>query len=41
MTIAAAILYVVCSFLVGFLPETTASLARYAFHADLSGIMKQ
>lgn len=41
MTVTAAILYLACSFLVGFLPETTVSLARYAFHADLSGIMRQ
>lgn len=40
MTVAAAILYVVCSFFVGFLPDAAASFARYAFHADLSGIMR-
>lgn len=40
MTVAAAILYVVCSFFVGFLPETAVSLARYALHLDLSGIMR-
>lgn len=40
MTVAAAILYVVCSFFVGFLPETAVSFTRYAFHADLSGIMR-
>lgn len=39
-TVAAAILFVVCSFFVGFLPEATVSLTRYAFHADLSGIMR-
>ena len=40
MTVAAAILFGVCSFFVGFLPETTVSFTRYAFHADLSGIMR-
>jgi hypothetical protein len=40
MTVAAAILYLICSFFVGFLPETAVSLARYAFHADLSGIVR-
>lgn len=39
-TIAAAILYTVCSFLVAFLPEAAARLGGYAFHADLSGIMR-
>lgn len=39
-TVAAAILYVICSFLVGFLPEAAARLAGYMFHADLSGIMR-
>ena len=39
-TVAAALLYVVCSFFVGFLPETAVSLTRYAFHADLAGIMR-
>ena len=40
MTVAAAILFLVCSLLVGFLPDTAVSLARYAFHTDLSGIMR-
>ncbi len=40
MTVAASILFLVCSFLVGFLPETAVRLARYAFHTDLSGIMR-
>ena len=39
-SVAAAILYVVCSFLVGFSPETAARLAGFIFHADLSGIMR-
>ena len=39
-TVTAAILFVVCSFFVGFVPETAVSLARYAFHTDLSGIMR-
>lgn len=39
-TVAAAILYVVCSFLVGFFPEMAARLAGYIFHADLSGMMR-
>ena len=38
--VTAAILFGVCSFFVGFLPETTVSFTRYAFHADLSGIMR-
>ena len=40
MAIAAAILFIVCSFFVGFLPDTTTSFTRYAFHTDLSGIMR-
>jgi len=40
MTVAAAILFGVCSFFVGFLPEMTVSFSRYAFHTDLSGIMR-
>lgn len=40
MTVAAAILFVVCSLLVGLLPDATTSLTRYAFHTDLSGIMR-
>ena len=39
-TIAAAILFVVCSIFVGLLPETAVRLARYALHTDLSGIMR-
>ena len=39
-TVAAAILFVVCSFFVGFLPDQTLSFSRYAFHTDLSGIMR-
>ncbi len=39
-TVAAAILYAVCSFFVAFLPEAAARLGGYAFHADLSGIMR-
>jgi len=39
-TVTAAILFGVCSFFVGFLPETTVSFTRYAFHTDLSGIMR-
>jgi hypothetical protein len=39
-TVAAAILYLVCSFFVAFLPEAAARLGGYAFHADLSGIMR-
>ena len=38
--ITAAILFVVCSFFVGFLPDPTLSFTRYAFHTDLSGIMR-
>ncbi len=36
----AAILFIICSLLVNFLPEMATSLARYIFHADLSGIMR-
>jgi len=39
-TVTAAIPFVICSFFVGLLPETAVSLARYAFHTDLSGIMR-
>jgi hypothetical protein len=39
-TVAAAILFGVCSFFVGFLPDATTSFSRYAFHTDLSGIMR-
>ena len=39
-TIIAAILFGVCSFFVGFLPDATTSFTRYAFHTDLSGIMR-
>ena len=38
--IIAAILFGVCSFFVAFLPEPTVSVTRYAFHTDLSGIMR-
>jgi hypothetical protein len=39
-TVVAAILFIVCSFFVGFLPDATMSFTRYAFHTDLSGIMR-
>lgn len=39
-TVTAAILFAVCSFFVGFLPDQTLSFTRYAFHTDLSGIMR-
>ncbi len=39
-TVAAAILFAVCSFFVGLFPETAVSLARYALHTDLSSIMR-
>ena len=39
-TITAAILFAICSFFVGFLPDQTLSFTRYAFHTDLSGIMR-
>ena len=38
--ITAAILFAVCSFFVGFLPDQTLSFTRYAFHTDLSGVMR-
>lgn len=39
-TVAAAILFIVCAFFVGFLPDATMSFTKYALHADLSGIMR-
>ena len=39
-TVTAAILYAICSFFVGFLPDTAASLAGYALHVNLSGFMR-
>ena len=39
-TVVASILFTVCSFFVGFLPDATLSFTRYAFHTDLSGIMR-
>lgn len=39
-TVTVAILYVVCSFFVRFLPDASVSVARYVFHADLSGMMR-
>ena len=39
-TVAAAIVYAICSFFVGFLPGTAANLAGYALHVNLSGIMQ-
>ena len=38
--LTAAILFVVCAFFVGFLPDQTLSFTRYALHTDLSGIMR-
>jgi len=39
-TAVAAILFTVCSFFVGFFPDATMSFTKYAFHTDLSGIMR-
>jgi hypothetical protein len=39
-TVAVAILFTVCAFFVGFLPDATISFTKYALHADLSGIMR-
>jgi hypothetical protein len=39
-TVAAAILFIVCAFFVGFLPDASMSFTKYALHADLSGIMR-
>ncbi len=39
-TVAAAILFIVCAFFVGFFPDAAMRFTRYAFHADLSGIMR-
>ena len=39
-TVTVAILFVVCSFFVRFLPDQTLSFTRYALHTDLSGIMR-
>lgn len=41
MAIAAAILYAICSFFVGFFPAAAMSLAGYILHMDLSGVMRQ
>lgn len=41
MAIAAAILYVVCSLFVGFLPDAAMNLAGYILHMDLSGVMRR
>lgn len=38
--VTAAIVYVFCALLVMLSPETAIRLAAYAFHADLSGIMR-
>jgi len=38
--IAAAILFAVCSFLVGLFPEAAVSVGRYALHTDFSTIMR-
>jgi uncharacterized membrane protein YhdT len=38
--VAATILFIVCAFFVGFLPDATTSFTKYALHADLSGIMR-
>lgn len=38
--IAAAILFIVCAFFVGFLPDASLKFTKYAFHTDLSGIMR-
>jgi len=39
-TVTAAILFAVCSFFVRYWPDQTLSFTRYAFHTDLSGIMR-
>lgn len=39
-TVAAAIVYAICSFFVGFLPDIAANLAGNALHVNLSGILK-
>ena len=39
-TVAAAILYFICSFFVSFFPDTVASPAGYVLHVNLSGFMR-
>jgi hypothetical protein len=39
-TVIAAVLFALCSFFVGFLPEQTSGFTRYALHTDLSGIIR-
>lgn len=38
--VVGAILFLVCSLLVVFLPEATAKFSVFAFHADLTGAMR-
>ena len=39
-TFVGAILFLVCSLLVVFLPEATAKFTTFAFHTDLSKVMR-
>ncbi len=38
--VVGAFLFIVCSLLVVFLPEATAKFSVFAFHADLTGVMR-
>lgn len=39
-TVVGAVLFLVCSLLVFFLPEATAKFTAFAFHADLTKVMR-
>lgn len=39
-TVVGAVLFLVCSLLVVFLPEATAKFSVFAFHTDLTGAMR-
>lgn len=39
-TVVGAVLFLVCSLLVVFLPEATAKFSVFAFHTDLTGVMR-
>lgn len=38
--VAAAFLFLVCGIFVGFFPEASVNFTKFAFHTDLSGIMR-
>lgn len=39
-TVAAAILFIVCALFFGLFSDASMNFTKYAFHTDLSGIMK-